>query len=151
MDDGFLHSPKPNRLEPPTIAMADSTESMQNRGPVVLAVTIALLVASTAVLSLRLVSRIGIVRRVSWDDYFIMLAWVCLTSVVKEGCTWTTTDVAKQLIAFGFSFSICWGTHVGLGRHEVDVLPQWQSGLKRAEYGFSVLYVCTSIHHGFLE
>lgn len=46
-----------------------------------------------------------------------------------------------QLIAFGFSFTIFWGTHVGLGRHEVDVKPEWHSSLKKAEYGFSVLYV----------
>ena len=53
---------------------------MQNRGPVVLAVTIALLAASTTAVFLRLVSRIGIVRRVLWDDYFIILAWVCCTA-----------------------------------------------------------------------
>lgn len=57
--------------------MVDSIESMQNRGPVVLAVTVALLGASTVVVSLRLVSRIGIVRKVSLDDYLIVLAWVC--------------------------------------------------------------------------
>ena len=57
--------------------MVDSIESIQNRGPVVLAVTIALLATSTAVVSLRLVSRIGIVRKVSLDDYLIVLAWVC--------------------------------------------------------------------------
>ncbi|SLM35439.1 Major facilitator superfamily domain, general substrate transporter [Lasallia pustulata] len=99
--------------------MSASIESMQNRGPVVLAVTIALLAVSTTAIFLRLVSRIGVVRRVLWDDYFIIVAW---------------------LLAFGFSFSICWGTHRGLGRHEVDVKPEWEAGLKRAEYGFSVLY-----------
>ncbi|KAI9880983.1 MAG: hypothetical protein M1830_009477 [Pleopsidium flavum] len=94
-------------------------DAVQNRGPVVLAVTTALLVASSIFVILRLVSRIGIVRRISWDDYFIVLAW---------------------LIAFGFSFSICWGTSVGLGRHEVDVEPEWRSSLKKSEYAFSVLY-----------
>lgn len=48
------------------------------------------------------------------------------------------------MIAFGLSFSICYGTSVGLGRHEVDLLPEWRSTLKKCEYAFSVLYVCFS-------
>ena len=46
-----------------------------------------------------------------------------------------------QLVAFGFSFSICYGTSVGLGRHEDNVAPQDRGSLKKAEYAFSVLYV----------
>lgn len=30
---------------------------------------------------------------------------------------------------------------MGLGKHEVDLLPQWRSPLKKCEYAFSVLYV----------
>lgn len=56
--------------------MAEHAESTQNRGPVVLAVTTAMLVASTVFIALRLVSRAGVVRKVSQDDYFIVLAWV---------------------------------------------------------------------------
>jgi hypothetical protein len=56
--------------------MAGSVENIQNRGPVVLAVTTALLVASTIFIVLRLVSRVGVVRKVSRDDYFIVFAWV---------------------------------------------------------------------------
>lgn len=56
--------------------MADTVENIQNRGPVVLAVTTALLVASTIFIVLRLVSRVGVVRKVSRDDYFIVVAWV---------------------------------------------------------------------------
>lgn len=41
-----------------------------------LAVTTALLVASSVFVILRLISRIGILKRISWDDYFIILAWV---------------------------------------------------------------------------
>ena len=40
------------------------------------------------------------------------------------------------------SFSICYGTFNGLGRHESDVPDQWQSALKKSQYTFSVLYVC---------
>lgn len=56
--------------------MADPSSVVENRGSVVLAVTTALLVVSTAFVALRLVSRIGVVRKVSKDDYFIVLAWV---------------------------------------------------------------------------
>ena len=48
----------------------------QNRGPAVFAVTTALLVVSTIFVVLRLISRIGIVKKVTWDDRFIVLAWV---------------------------------------------------------------------------
>lgn len=60
--------------------MADTvsaeTLSMQNRGPTVLTVTIVMLCLSTAFIVVRLISRIGIVKRVSSDDYAIILAWV---------------------------------------------------------------------------
>ncbi|KAL9063663.1 MAG: hypothetical protein Q9161_009341 [Pseudevernia consocians] len=100
--------------------MADpATQAMQDRGPTVLAVVIALLCVSTGFIVLRLISRMGVVKRVSNDDYAIVIAW---------------------LVAFGFSFSICYGTSVGLGRHEADVAPQDRESLKKAEYAFSVLY-----------
>ena len=49
---------------------------MQDRGPMVLVVVVVMLCVSTVFVALRLVSRIGIVRRVSNDDYAIILAWV---------------------------------------------------------------------------
>lgn len=54
----------------------DHVERTQNRGPPVLAVTTTMLVLSTIFVALRLVSRAGVVRKVSRDDYFIILAWV---------------------------------------------------------------------------
>ncbi len=57
--------------------MADpATLAMQDRGPTVLAVVIALLCVSTGFIVLRLISRIGVVKRVSNDDYAIVIAWV---------------------------------------------------------------------------
>ena len=53
-----------------------ATLSMQDRGPTVLAVVIALLCISTAFIVLRLISRLGVVKRVSNDDYAILIAWV---------------------------------------------------------------------------
>ncbi|KAI9793815.1 MAG: hypothetical protein M1835_006973 [Candelina submexicana] len=90
-----------------------------DRGPVVLAVTTALIVTSTLFVVLRFVSRIGIVRSVSWGDYLIVLAWV---------------------IAFGLSFSICYGTSVGLGLHNADIKEEWATPLRKAQFAFSVLY-----------
>ena len=55
--------------------MADPGAS-ENRGPSVLAVTIVLLAISTAAVVLRLTSRIGVVKHVYKDDYFIIIAWV---------------------------------------------------------------------------
>ena len=56
--------------------MAESAGAVPDRGPIVLAVTTALLAASTVFVVLRLISRAGVVKKVSRDDYFIVLAWV---------------------------------------------------------------------------
>ncbi|KAI9801270.1 MAG: hypothetical protein M1833_002840 [Piccolia ochrophora] len=99
--------------------MAVDGDDVDSRGPAVLAVTVTTIAISTFFTLLRMVSRIAIVRKVSWDDYFLVLAWT---------------------IAFGLSFSICYGTSRGLGRHDVDILPVWHAPLKKSEYAFSVLY-----------
>lgn len=103
--------------------MADNTSSngLQTRGPVCLAVTAAMISISTVFVVCRLVSRIGIVRRMGLDDYFMILAW---------------------LLSFGLSFAICYGVSVGLGRHSSDIPPEWNVSLKKSEYVFTVLYVC---------
>ena len=59
------------------MSMTTPGTAIQDRGPVVLAVTVAFLGVSTLFVALRLVSRIGIVKRVTADDYFIVFAWVC--------------------------------------------------------------------------
>ena len=56
--------------------MADPPPQIEDRGPVVLAVTIALLATSSVFIVLRFISRIGVVKRVSADDYAIVVAWV---------------------------------------------------------------------------
>ena len=127
-------------------ANADSFDALQNRGPVVLAITVTCLIASTLFVILRLISRIGVVKKVTWDDHFILVAWVYLY-IFKIDLGTLMTDLV-QLLAFGFSFSICWGTHIGLGRHEGNVPVTDQNALRKAEYAFSVLYVnLPSIDH----
>ncbi len=93
---------------------------IQDRGPAVFAVTTSTLVLATVFVAARLVSRIGIVRRVSWDDYIIILAW---------------------FIAFFLSLTIDFATSRGLGRHDGDIEPVNEPGLRLCEYVFSVLYV----------
>jgi hypothetical protein len=93
-----------------------------SRGPLVLAVTAATLACCTVFTLFRLISRFGIVKKPMWDDYFIILAW---------------------LLAFGTSFSICYGTSVGLGKHQEDIPSSNASAMKQAAYAFSVLYVGT--------
>lgn len=47
-----------------------------SRATVVFAVTIAMIVCSTVFVFFRMISRAAIVKRISVDDYFILLAWV---------------------------------------------------------------------------
>jgi fucose permease len=97
----------------------NSNDSFPDRGPSVLVVTTATLAIATVFVFARLVSRVGIVKHVTWDDYFIMIGW---------------------LIAFGLCFSIVFGTSKGLGRFDANIPDEWRASLRRCEYGFSVLY-----------
>lgn len=98
--------------------MADTLD-LRGRGEVVFAVTIVVFSLATVVVALRMLSRGYIVKRIHLDDYFILLAWA---------------------IAFGLSFSICYGCAYGLGRHERNIPDEWQHTLKQANYAFSILY-----------
>ncbi|KAI1167598.1 major facilitator superfamily domain-containing protein [Nemania serpens] len=101
--------------------MSDSLMSgdYPNRGPLVFAVTTGTLVLATVFVAARLTCRAFIVRQVSWDDYFIIIAWV---------------------LAFGLSFAIDYGTTRGLGRHDADISVHDWDPLRRSEYTFTVLY-----------
>ncbi|KAI3318021.1 fucose permease [Xylariaceae sp. AK1471] len=91
----------------------------ESRGPVVFAVTTGTLVLATVFVAARLACRTFIVRQVSWDDYFIIIAWI---------------------LAFGLSFAIDYGTTKGLGRHDDNIAPDDWDPLRRSEYAFTVLY-----------
>ncbi|KAI1750785.1 major facilitator superfamily domain-containing protein [Xylaria castorea] len=90
-----------------------------DRGPVVFAVTTGTFVLATVFVCARLACRTFIVRQVSWDDYFIIIAWV---------------------LAFGLSFAIDYGTAKGLGRHDANISTENWDPLRRSEYTFTVLY-----------
>ncbi|KAF2437292.1 MFS general substrate transporter [Karstenula rhodostoma CBS 690.94] len=90
-----------------------------SRAPAVLAVSAATLACCSVFVFFRLVSRFAVVKKPGWDDYTIILAWI---------------------LAFGTSFSICWGTTKGFGRHQ-DTIPQNDlTHMNKAAYAFSVLY-----------
>lgn len=97
-----------------------TTEHTDSRGPAVLAVTAATLALCSVFVFLRIVSRYFVVKKPGWDDHALILAWV---------------------LAFGTSFSICYGTTKGLGKHQSDVPAYSLVPMKKAAYAFSVLYV----------
>lgn len=51
----------------------------------------------------------------------------------------------SQFIDFGFSFSLFYATHKGLGLHDYDINPHDRASLNQANYAFTVLYVSTLI------
>jgi hypothetical protein len=118
-----------------------SDGSAPDRGPLVLVVTTTTLVIASVFVFARLVSRIGIVKHMSLDDYFIILAWVSIPQKWVSTLLFHAND-AQKIIAFGLSFAIDYGDSKGLGRHDVDIPPDWFPSLRRAEYAFAVLYVC---------
>jgi hypothetical protein len=67
---------------------------LNDRGPTVFAVTLAIIIVATVFLVLRLVSKWGVTRKANADDYVVIVGWV---------------------FAVGLSVSIMIGTHVGLG------------------------------------
>lgn len=95
-------------------------DPIPDRGPAVFAVTTGTLVLATLFVISRLICRIGIVKRISWDDYFIIVAW---------------------FLAFGLSTTIDIGTSKGLGRHDANISEDDRLPLRKSEYVFSVLYV----------
>lgn len=99
---------------------AARTDAGGNRSHLVLGVTSATWALATAAVALRLWVRLRMVRSVTLDDYLIVLAW---------------------LLAFAVSFTISYGTHVGLGLHDADINPGDRQSLKTCEYVFTVLYV----------
>jgi hypothetical protein len=107
------------------MATHDSDHGFSTRGPLVLGVSAATLAVCSLFVGLRMISRFVVVRRPGWDDYTILLAW---------------------LLAFGASFSICYGTTWGLGRRQEDIPTAWLRPMKQTSYVFSVLYVGYAIY-----
>lgn len=92
-----------------------------NRGPAVFAVTVITLVIASVFVFARMVCRFFIVKKGTWGDWIMILAWV---------------------LAFFLSFTVALGTFNGLGKYDEDIDPRYLPRLRRCEYVFSILYVC---------
>lgn len=60
----------------PYLSSADLGSNIPDRRQSVLVVTTTTLVVATIFITARLVSRLVIVRKITWDDYFIVFGWV---------------------------------------------------------------------------
>lgn len=96
------------------------TSSLSDRSPQVFAATTITLVLAGVFVILRIISRAFIVKKLKWDDYTIVIAF---------------------LIAFGLSFAILYGTTKGLGKGDTDIKNEWRQALRNCEYVFAILYV----------
>ncbi|KAK8084764.1 hypothetical protein PG997_006035 [Apiospora hydei] len=92
---------------------------IEDRGPSVFAVTTATLALASVFVFARLYTRCFIVRHITWDDWFVVLAW---------------------LFAFAIGFTIDYGAYKGLGKRDSYIAEGNWDSLRRCEYVFSVLY-----------
>ena len=65
----------------PNILLSDLGNGVPDRRQSVLVVTTTTLVISTIFIAARLVSRLAIVRKITWDDYLIVFGWVSVSLV----------------------------------------------------------------------
>lgn len=100
-------------------ATAKAEDDLRGRSTAVLAVTITMVVLCSVFVFFRMLSRAAIVKKISPDDYFMVAAWI---------------------LALGLSSAICYGASHGLGRHEVNIPADWQPGLRKSIYAFTILY-----------
>ncbi|EHY55821.1 hypothetical protein ABEF92_000416 [Exophiala dermatitidis] len=99
--------------------MQRTSSMVPDRGPATSAVTIAITVLATVFVAARFYTRVWLVRSIKQDDWWILAAWI---------------------LAVGFSTSICIAVKYGLGKHKADIPDSSFTTLRKAEYGFSILY-----------
>ncbi|PQE27365.1 hypothetical protein CJF32_00000332 [Rutstroemia sp. NJR-2017a WRK4] len=97
----------------------ETIAQLNSRTNTVFVVTTVTIILSSVFVAARLVSRFAIVKSKTWDDWFIIIAWI---------------------VAFALSFAIDYGTTKGLGKHDVEIEPQWLPSLRKSEYAFTILY-----------
>src|SRR4051794_18342898 len=119
--------------------MSDLDRTMASRGRSVFVVTTITFVLASFFVAARLISRFGVLRHRTADDWVMILAWVSGHTMHTKGVMgWSL--IGKQFLAFGLSFSIDYGTTKGLGRHDVDIPQSWLRQLRGGEYAFTILY-----------
>lgn len=103
--------------------------SSSSLGSLVLTVTITLLLLTTLVIIMRFISRRMIMRKLSLDDWLMLLAWALI---------------------IGLSISIILAAYSGLGLHSNQVQHQQKVNLKKEIYAFSVLFVFQPSLHPYV-
>ena len=96
-----------------------SGEVLDDRSGAVFVVTLVLSITATVFVLLRLASKGLVVRKLTSDDYIIVVAWV---------------------FSAGLSVSIMLGAQRGLGAPDSLIQASWEDTLKRSVYAFTVLY-----------
>ncbi|TVY38746.1 L-fucose-proton symporter [Lachnellula occidentalis] len=109
-----------------------NVNALYGRGKATFIVTTSTFIFATLFVVARIISRFGILRHRTTDDWLVILAWMPWDS-------WQHADWCK-FIAFGLSFAVNYGTANGLGRRDVDIEPEWLGALRSSEYAFTILY-----------
>ncbi|OBT70798.1 hypothetical protein VF21_10385 [Pseudogymnoascus sp. 05NY08] len=92
---------------------------LSDRSTTVLVATIVTLCIATVFVFGRLISRAGIVKHMTFDDYLIIIGWI---------------------LSFAVSFVVTFATTKGLGKPDAEIKVEWMLPLKKCVYAFSVLY-----------
>ena len=119
--------------------MTDEYSPQGSRSEVVYITTLASVILSFIFIILRLISRAVILKKTSWDDYLIVLAWVRTQS---STVLLRLPLIMLKLLSFGLAFSICLATHYGLGKPDHDITDEQRNTLAKSQYAITVLYVC---------
>lgn len=99
----------------------DYSQSTDNRGPQIVAVTVALLVLSIVAVGLRCFVRASLTKSFQADDWLMVLALVSSTvESVRYALQHLTTAQALFILSSAF---ILVGVHYGVGRHNASLSP----------------------------
>ncbi|KFY79883.1 hypothetical protein V499_01188 [Pseudogymnoascus sp. VKM F-103] len=90
-----------------------------SRGLAVEVVALTTLGVATLFVVARLVTRLGLAKKSTWDDLVIVVGWI---------------------LALGVTLSIVFGVANGLGRHDADIPHESRDDFRKCVYSFSVLY-----------
>lgn len=119
-------------IRSPEVSLVDVGNNVPDRRQPVLVVTSTSLAIATIFVAPRLVSRIGIVKRVLWDDYLIVVGWVCPLFRIRVDEEFPCVRPSAKnrpcyIIAFGLTFSAAYATSKGLGLHNANIPNEWIS------------------------
>ncbi|WWC71178.1 uncharacterized protein I206_105131 [Kwoniella pini CBS 10737] len=101
------------------LASTPHVTSQHDRSDTIFAVGIVMTALATFFVAMRIVSKTWVVRKVMWDDYITVVAWLFFVALAA---------------------SVITGSRVGLGKSGVDIHPNWVEPLRKSTYTFVVFY-----------